>query len=1441
MEHQQARVESSQSDYSQQIADNIQTLQTLALALNTGGNDFSQSPALSPARSSISDILNASEVSDYFRQINDAVRGLNDYISPQNSPNGSPATSFALDETFQNTESQSDYSQQIINSIQILQTIASALNTGENNFSQSPALSPARSPISDILNASEVSDYFRQIDDAVRGLNNCISPQNSPVGSSATSSSISLDEGFQNTESMSPSETVSAADDQAQQQQQRGGNLDQNQRIERQRFNNIEIRRSLSIAPPTQTVPDIAEFYTAVMNVLTDLANTARSIADRNDVVQLELVWGNISHHINISVTDNDAILPAFEEFLDELVQSNAELPSESNLELILQIVGNPTGGSKRKAERTLECELINKKRRHLYIVENTGNKLCFATSLAHVAHPEFTDKQALEQGRKWQHQAGLTDQTAVTFSDVAKFENILQRKIVVFHRTSKDRALSKFETDFQNRSNPCFLLLHNNHFYGIRNLAGFTGSRYICKFCYGGHNNSNTHHCQGYCGVCCGYSCRQLQYNPVHCDDCNRICRNSTCFDRHKEPRNRPHAEMRVSDCETIKFCSTCKRLYRVPMNKEKTLHICESKCVICGEKNLPPGTDVTLNDHQCYIQTSTIDDKLHDKLVFYDFETFVDQSGVHKPFLVCSKTVKGVEWHAYGLDCAQQFLLHFRRPMFKGHTFIAHNARGFDSYLLLNSMVQLGIKPFLIMQGGKVLCFTDPDYKLKFIDSLSFLTMKLSAMPKALGFHDRSKGYFPHEFSAEEHLKYVGVFPPLDSYGVKLMNPDERQKITDWYGEASKGIFDFEKESLHYCKNDVDILFQGCVKFREEFFKETNVDPFKNITIASACMQVFVTNFLPEKSLAIPSAVDYRRGSKTFSNASIQWLEWKMDSENLHIEHALNSGERKIGPYFVDGFAVISGLATIFSFNGCLYHACPRCFKQTEVCPLRKVPFEQIYAATVERSKILQAVYGVRVETVWEHEWDEMKKSDPGVIRFLEKFDAPEPLVPRNALYGGRTCALKLRFTAGPGESVHYVDFTSLYPYVNATCEYPLGHPTLIYKDFDDPVNYFGFIRATVYPPRGLFFPVLPYKTSRGKLVFTLCRTCADINNQSGICTHEDEARSLTGVWVSAEFQKALQCGYRLGKITEVWHFERSSSSIFKGYIHTFLKGKQEASGYPPEAMDQESRLKYVRDYQINQGIQLDAGKIEVNPAKRQVAKLCLNSFWGKFAQRNDLSQTSFVSDPDEYFNFFFSGKYVVKYFHFINPETCLIQWNYSKRCIIRPNKSNNIFIAAFTTAYARLKLFSCLERVQDKILYIDTDSLIYVVKDGESPLELGNYLGDLTDELGGDTIQEFVAAGPKSYAYQTKNQKKVVIRVKGITQTYECSERVNFDSIRELVGGYLEGSRHGVIKTPQHTIKRDKKGFVLRNATFLKRFQVVYDKRRLFPDGSTLPFGY
>jgi len=65
-------------------------------------------------------------------------------------------------------------------------------------------------------------------------------------------------------------------------------------------------------------VPDIAAFHTEVMHILIELAESVRSLARCNDVVQLELVSEKVSRHITVPITDEDnVILPAFEESLE--------------------------------------------------------------------------------------------------------------------------------------------------------------------------------------------------------------------------------------------------------------------------------------------------------------------------------------------------------------------------------------------------------------------------------------------------------------------------------------------------------------------------------------------------------------------------------------------------------------------------------------------------------------------------------------------------------------------------------------------------------------------------------------------------------------------------------------------------------------------------------------------------------------------------------------------------------------------------------------------------------------------------------------------------------------------------------------------------------------------------------------------------------------------
>ena len=56
-----------------------------------------------------------------------------------------------------------------------------------------------------------------------------------------------------------------------------------------------------------------------------------------------------------------------------------------------------------------------------------------------------------------------------------------------------------------------------------------------------------------------------------------------------------------------------------------------------------------------------------------------------------------------------------------------------------------------------------------------------------------------------------------------------------------------------------------------------------------------------------------------------------------------------------------------------------------------------------------------------------------------------------------------------------------------------------------------------------------------------------------------------------------------------------------------------------------------------------------------------------------------------------------------------------------------------------------------------YYDTDSVIFSVKEGQWEPPLGDYLGELTNELDdGDHIATFVSAGPKNYAYKTESGK-------------------------------------------------------------------------------------
>ena len=106
--------------------------------------------------------------------------------------------------------------------------------------------------------------------------------------------------------------------------------------------------------------------------------------------------------------------------------------------------------------------------------------------------------------------------------------------------------------------------------------------------------------------------------------------------------------------------------------------------------------------------------------------------------------------------------------------------------------------------------------------------------------------------------------------------------------------------------------------------------------------------------------------------------------------------------------------------------------------------------------------------------------------------------------------------------------------------------------------------------------------------------------------------------GTWCSPELNKAVELGYKVTYIYEVWHFEETMVGLFEDYVNTWLKIKQEASGWPDRVgEDEEKRQPYIRDYYEHQGIWLEYDKIQHNPGLRSLSKMMLNSIWGKGAR--------------------------------------------------------------------------------------------------------------------------------------------------------------------------------------------------------------------------------
>ena len=1129
-----------------------------------------------------------------------------------------------------------------------------------------------------------------------------------------------------------------------------------------------------------------------------------------------------------------------------KIINSNGEVMFDNLLTFTITYTRIPSGSGRVKG---ISFEEKIKDKTSIVEIKNTDH-LCFDMAVivadAKLRFQEnlITDNQYAyirkNECNNLQKQAAVLRQNAkipedkpINYANVPVYEELLKRKIHIVEAKFNNHIICS-KADY---NTSIYVLFADCHYDAIVNIVGYFGQQGFCEKCMKSYKN--VHNCNKLCKLCHS-DCRgkDNEGKKKRCDDCKKEFYWGECFEEHLN-----------SVCS--KFCKSCKCLI-------KKDHKCGfRKCLNCKndyqymihENNK---WKRIAEPHKCFMQ-KVVAKESSDKYIFFDFET-MQETGKHIVNYCSTLDFEGnrKDFERDPLDengARNDFCKWAISEEHKGYTFIAHNGRGYDFIFVRKYLIDLGYSTdsFKIVYNGgsKIMLLAIPRLKIRFIDSLSFFPSALRKLPKTFGITEVKKGFFPHFFNTVANQNYIGEIPDKKHFGIEHFDEDETKEFNGWYDKQleEKKEYNFIEELKAYCFSDVDVLRHACIKFRTEMLNLMNVDPFQYVTTPSTCMAIYKSKFMKENTIAIvpPYRVDKQ------SDVAINWMEMIMAEEGIHIQHAYNSREFEIRDengkrYPVDGYCKESN--TIYEFYGDEFHGCPKHKQPDHISKVKHVKYSQLQADTLKKEELIRRL-GYNLVTIYECEFKEFKKGKESKAKELENIDITKPLNPRDAMFGGRVNAIKLLYKFKQDEYGQYFDITSLYPTVMFYDWYPVGHPTRINNTEYETGTHHGLVKCRVLPPRGLYIPVLPYKceiNGAEKLLFPLCRSC--IGSQNNVCSHSDTERSMVGTWTSFELTLALHMGYKILKTFEIWHWSNWTTDMFKEYIKKFMQIKQEASGYPEGCNSDEEKKAYIQDFKDKTGIQMDPANIVKNDGKREIAKLCLNNLWGKFGQNTNKDATEYVTDRNRFFNVLRNSHLNVKSYDFLNERLVEMRYNKADNCDDE-SYMTNIYIAIYTTSNARIRLYDALHRIGDKILYFDTDSVMFIAKEGERcPLEglKGDNLGQFKDELkgkGNKMIGSFVATAPKSYGYELENGKKK-FKIKGFTLNYENSKILNYDSMKACM---INNSV--VTLKNDHFIKRDNKTKDIVSVKQEKIFKFCYDKRKIIKVNDeyidTLPYGF
>jgi hypothetical protein len=279
--------------------------------------------------------------------------------------------------------------------------------------------------------------------------------------------------------------------------------------------------------------------------------------------------------------------------------------------------------------------------------------------------------------------------------------------------------------------------------------------------------------------------------------------------------------------------------------------------------------------------------------------------------------------------------------------------------------------------------------------------------------------------------------------------------------------------------------------------------------------------------------------------------------------------------------------------------------------------------------------------------------------------------------------------------------------------------------------------------------------------------------------------------------ELNACLEAGYTVRKIFHVLQYDQWSDNVFKSYVSEMMALKIHASGFPSWCTTETEKDQYLQECWDKFEIKLEKSKMKEDPGKRYIAKLCLNSLWGRFSLRNLLTKAVINDDPAIIHQYDNDRKNVMMDLEMIDEEKEVFMITYKpKEEWVEENKYSNVVLSLFTTSAARLHLYEVLKKVAEtpgcEVLYYDTDSIIYTHPEDYDPLPPGKgHLGEMTDEKPDHNIVGFISAGCKNYGLKlrkkTTGEKEYDMKIRGFTLDEQTCQKLHWKSVKTQIKKY------------------------------------------------------